>query len=93
MSVVEVLLFIFAFLAFHLDIFWLSKDVLNVLVGGKEKWRARWDLNPGPPAPQASVIIRTRLRAHTDRLRYYCIPKYEVFSLRNSFVLTISKIY
>jgi len=21
-------------------------------------WRARWDLNPGPPAPQASVIIR-----------------------------------
>ncbi len=23
-----------------------------------EKWRARWDLNPGPPAPQAGVIIR-----------------------------------
>ncbi len=21
-------------------------------------WRARWDLNPGPPAPQAGVIIR-----------------------------------
>jgi hypothetical protein len=25
-------------------------------------------LNPGPPAPQASVIIRTRLRAPTTRL-------------------------
>ena len=24
----------------------------------KGKWRARWDLNPGPPAPQAGVIIR-----------------------------------
>ena len=22
------------------------------------EWRARWDLNPGPPAPQAGVIIR-----------------------------------
>ena len=22
------------------------------------QWRARWDLNPGPPAPQAGVIIR-----------------------------------
>ena len=26
-------------------------------------WRARWDLNPGSPAPQAGVIIRTRRRA------------------------------
>ena len=24
----------------------------------EEAWRARWDLNPGPPAPQAGVIIR-----------------------------------
>jgi hypothetical protein len=31
-------------------------------------WRARWDLNPGPPAPQASVIIRTRLRAPATKL-------------------------
>ena len=29
----------------------------------KNGWRARWDLNPGPPAPQAGVIIRTRRRA------------------------------
>jgi hypothetical protein len=28
-----------------------------------ETWRARWDLNPGPPAPQAGVIIRTRRQA------------------------------
>jgi hypothetical protein len=42
------------------------------------EWRARWDLNPGPPAPQASVIIRTRLRAHVIGLRYY-VPEYEVF--------------
>ena len=27
-------------------------------------WRARWDLNPGSPAPQASVLIQTRPRAH-----------------------------
>jgi hypothetical protein len=27
-------------------------------------------LNPGPPAPQAGVIIRTRLRAPTTRLLY-----------------------
>ncbi len=32
-------------------------------------------MNPGPPAPQASVIIRTRLRAHTTRL--YDKPKSE----------------
>src|SRR4030042_565023 len=25
--------------------------------------RARWDLNPGSPAPQASVLIQPRLRA------------------------------
>ena len=31
----------------------------------RSKWRARWDLNPGSPAPQASVIIRTRPRAPT----------------------------
>jgi hypothetical protein len=31
-------------------------------------WRARWDLNPGPPAPQAGVIIRTRRRAPTTGL-------------------------
>jgi hypothetical protein len=62
----------------------------NTFQISKKKWRARWDLNPGPPAPQASVIIRTRLRAHRDRLRYYCVPKYEVFSLRNSFVSEMS---
>ena len=33
----------------------------------KWKWRARWDLNPRPPAPQAGVIIRTRRRAHLHR--------------------------
>ena len=27
-------------------------------------------MNPGPPAPQAGVIIRTRLRAPTTRLLY-----------------------
>jgi hypothetical protein len=33
---------------------------INSFFGG---WRARWDLNPGPPAPQAGVIIRTRRQA------------------------------
>ena len=28
-----------------------------------KRWRARWDLNPGPPAPQADVIFQARLRA------------------------------
>jgi hypothetical protein len=56
-------------------------------------WRARWDLNPGSPAPQASVIIRTRPRAHRDGLRYYAVPKYEVFSFRNSFVSAMSVTY
>jgi hypothetical protein len=37
----------------------MSESVLLLLKG----WRARWDLNPGPPAPQAGVIIRTRRRA------------------------------
>ena len=32
-------------------------------------WRARWDLNPGPPAPQAGVIIRTRRRAQRLSLK------------------------
>ena len=42
-------------------------------------WRARWDLNPGPPAPQAGVIIRTRRRALTEKDD---VPKYEAFSTR-----------
>jgi hypothetical protein len=33
-------------------------------------WRARWDLNPRYPAPQADVLIRTRLRAPDARLLY-----------------------
>jgi predicted transcriptional regulator len=33
-------------------------------------WRARWDLNPGSPAPQASVLIQPRLRAPSTRLLY-----------------------
>ena len=32
-------------------------------------WRARGDLNPGSPAPQASVLIQTRLRALSTGLR------------------------
>ena len=28
-------------------------------------WRARWDLNPGSPAPQAGVIIRTIQQARS----------------------------
>ncbi len=28
-----------------------------------KRWRARGDLNPRSPAPQASVLIRARLRA------------------------------
>src|SRR4030042_5861704 len=34
--------------------------------------RARWDLNPGSPAPQASVLIQPRLRAPSARLLYSC---------------------
>ena len=37
--------------------------------------RARWDLNPGPPAPQAGVIIRTRRRAHNTGLCYKYEPE------------------
>jgi integrase len=33
-------------------------------------WRARGDLNPRSPAPQASVLIQTRLRAPSARLLY-----------------------
>ena len=33
-------------------------------------WRARWDLNPGPPAPQAGVIIRTRRQALLRRIQH-----------------------
>jgi hypothetical protein len=28
-----------------------------------ELWRARWDLNPRSPAPEADTLIRARLRA------------------------------
>lgn len=31
--------------------------------GKKVRWRARWDSNPGPVAPKATAIIRTRPRA------------------------------
>src|SRR4030066_1846548 len=40
-----------------------AKSKCDFLQKRRKNWRARWDLNPGPPAPQASVIIRTRLRA------------------------------
>jgi hypothetical protein len=33
--------------------------------------RARWDLNPGSPAPQASVLIQTRPRALSSGLRCF----------------------
>jgi hypothetical protein len=33
-------------------------------------WRARRDLNPGSPAPQASVLIQPRPRALSTRLLY-----------------------
>src|SRR5208283_4807278 len=39
------------------------------------RWRARWDLNPGPPAPQAGVIIRTRRRAPYTGLCYKYEPE------------------
>ena len=41
-------------------------------------WRARWDLNPGSPAPQASVLIQTRPRALLQRfsLRYRYILRF-----------------
>ena len=34
--------------------------------------------------------FRTRRRAHLDGLRYYAVPRYEVFSFRNSFVSPMS---
>ena len=45
------------------------------------KWRVRGDSNPGTPASQASVLIRTRPRT---LYRGVINPKYEVFRLRNS---------
>ena len=48
-----------------------SKKFLNfkALESTRCSWRARGDLNPRSPAPQASVLIRTRLRAHSTGLR------------------------
>jgi hypothetical protein len=49
----------------------MSESTLLLLKG----WRARWDLNPGPPAPQAGVIIRTRRRAPDTGLCYRYEPE------------------
>ena len=53
----------------------------NSLIKNIQKW-ARWDLNPGSPAPQASVIIRTRLRAQTTRLTPHPKP-YQIVRFQN----------
>jgi hypothetical protein len=46
------------------------KKALNNSQKAKVIWRARRDLNPGSPAPQASVLIQPRLRAPSTRLLY-----------------------
>ena len=49
-------------------------------------WRARGDLNPGSPAPQASVLILTRPRAQKQGLRVSSNEKIvnTLLRLRNS---------
>ena len=50
---------------------WISEKALkwaSFPKNNSKRWRARWDLNPGPPAPQADVIFQARLRAH-DQLQ------------------------
>ena len=57
--------------SFHVETYLLKTYLVRLLE--YKSWRARWDLNPGPPAPQAGVIIRTRRRAPNKGLCY----KYE----------------
>jgi hypothetical protein len=45
-----------------------SLSYLSRVVFARCSWRARWDLNPGSLAPQASVLIQPRLRALLEGL-------------------------
>ena len=56
-------------------------------------WRVRGDLNPGPPAPQASVLILARPRTHQPRSRPYVAGKIinTLFQLKNLDSLLIDR--